>query len=233
MAARTYLDPVHTDISDLATGSQEAGGRHVFMASRQKLPLRGEVAREGPVPDGSLPVDVFRRDSGARLGQFAAEPQSLDRLQELLDRPRRVGLGCQAESPGLVGHLVVLIPASDLQHLFGGTEGAAPGGEPVEAWRSSLPEPPDLGGGPPSATAGPEGAGPDEATPEPADGEPEEGMRYGALHLGNVVRFDADRRHRDDFVAEVRDLFRTALEGDLPSVADRLMDELPSSSRDD
>ena len=224
MAARTYLDPVHRDISDLATGSKEAGGRHVFMASRQKLPLRCEVAREGPVPDGSLPVDVFRRDNGARLGQFAAEPRSLDRLEQLLDPARRVGLGCQAEPPGLVGHLVILIPASDLQGLFG--DGQGPGGDAEASWRSSLPEPPDLGGDLP-------GAAPEEASSEPGDEEPEEGMRYGALHLGNVVRFDADRKHRDDFVAEVRDLFRTALEGDLPSVAERLMDELPSSSRDD
>lgn len=226
MAARTYLDPVHTDISDLATGSKEAGGRHVFMASRQKLPLRGEVAREGPVPDGSLPVDVFRRDDGSRLGQFAAEPRSLERLQELLDRPRRIGLGCQAEAPGLVGHLVVLIPASDLQDLFGGSDAPA-AGEVDEAWRSSLPDPPDLGGEQAGSGA------PDEAAAETGGAEAEEGMRYGALHLGNVVRFDADRKHRDDFVAEVRDLFRTALEGDLPSVADRLMDELPTSSRDD
>lgn len=221
MAPKTYLDPIHRDISDLATGSAEAGGRHVFMASRQKLPLRGEVAHEGPVPEGSLPVDVFRRDSGARLGQFAGEPDSLDRLRELLDRPRRVGLGCQAEAPGLVGHLVVLIPASDLQDLFGDAGGAEPVGEPPpEAWRSSLPEPPDLGGegGEETATE-PEGAG--------------ESMRYGALHLGNIVRFESDRKHRNDFVAEVRDLFRTALEGDLPSIAERLMDELPSGSRDD
>lgn len=221
MRARTYLDPVHRDIADLATGSPESGGRHVFMASRQKLPLRGEVAREGPVPHGALPVDVFRRDSGARLGQFAAEPESLDRLKELLGRPRRVGLGCQPEAPGLVGHLVVLIPASDLQDLFGGDDpGAGAPAEPGEDWRASVPEPPDLGGeGDEGSTASSEAS--------------EEGMRYGALHLGNVVRFEADRKHRDDFVAEVRDLFRSALEGDLPSVAERLMDELPSSSRDD
>lgn len=223
MTPRTYLDPVHRDIADLATGSAESGGRHVFMASRQKLPLRGEVAREGPVPDGALPVDVFRRDSGARLGQFAAEPESMDRLKELLDRPRRIGLGCQPEAPGLIGHLVVLIPASDLQDLFGGSGPGGGGesiGEPREEWRASVPEPPDLGG----PDAGEAGDGAESS---------EEGMRYGALHLGNVVRFDADRKHRDDFVAEVRDLFRSALEGDLPSVAERLMDELPSSSRDD
>lgn len=221
MTSRTYLDPIHRDISDLATGSAEAGGRHVFMASRQKLPLRGEVAREGPVPEGSLPVDVYRRDSGARLGQFAGEPDSMERLRELLDRPRRVGLGCQAESPGLVGHLVVLIPASDLQDLFGESGGAGPVAEGTdESWRSSLPEPPDLGGADGEKTA---------TEPEEAG----EGMRYGALHLGNVVRFEADRKHGGDFVAEVRDVFRTALEGDLPSIADRLMDELPSSARDD
>lgn len=222
MRATTYLDPVHRDIADLTTGSPESGGRHVFMASRQKLPLRGEVAREGPVPRGALPVDVFRRDSGARLGQFAAEPESLDRLKELLGSPRRVGLGCQPEAPGLVGHLVVLIPAADLQDLFGGNApGAETPAEPEEDWRASVPEPPDFGGG--------EGDG---ATAEAPDAS-EEGMRYGALHLGNVVRFESDRKHRDDFVAEVRDLFRSALEGDLPSVAERLMDELPSSSRDD
>lgn len=239
----TYLDPVHRDISDLAERQDAEGGQFVFLASRQRVPLRTEVGGEGPAPEGAAPVDVYRRDTDVRLGRFAAEPGSAGELRELFDDPRRIGLGVHEEAPGLVGYLVALVPVDELEGLTGEGLGEGPGGSlgsggkgasggeagpggglPWEGepdWKESVPEPPELGDGP-------ELEGAERPAPEEADG-----ARFGALHLGNVVRFDDDREHPGDFVEEARDVFRTALEGDLPSVSERLMDDLAAASLDE
>lgn len=243
----TYIDTTYRDVSHIAAGDQ-GEGRFVFMASRQRLPLRTELDGEGPLPEGAVPVQVFRRDTGRRLGQFAADEDSLDDLRGLLEKPRRLGMGCREEYPGLVGQLVVLVPASVVADLFDGL-----GGSDDEPWKESLPEPPELesgpgapelaGGGPEAGDlpGGPEGPGtepddpdaaPDEPGEEPAAGD-EEGMRFGALPLGNVVRFEDDREHPGEFVEEATDIFEAALEGDLPPVSDRLIGELAAESSAD
>lgn len=239
----TYLDPVHRDISELAERKRAEDGKFVFLASRQRLPLRTSVGGEGPAPEGAVPVDVHRRDTDARLGRFAADPGSADELRELFAKPRRIGLGVHEESPGLVGHLVALIPVDELEGLtdggdLPGGQGGLPGpggdgaagdpgggqglpwqGEPD--WKESVPDPPELGEGPDLGGA---------ERPSPDD---DEEARFGALHLGNVVRFADDREHPGDFVDEARDVFRTALEGDLPSVSERLIEELAAASLDE
>lgn len=223
----TYLDPVPRDIGHLSEDHGQADGRFVFMASRQAVPLRTEIAEDGPVPEDSTPIEVYRRDTGGRLGLFAADENSLDGLRDLFDTPRRLGMGCREESPGLVGHLVALVPASELGDLGG--PAAGPGGpEGAEPdWKASLPEPPELGDG--VAAAGPE-----PSTGDAADGDDDvEHMRFGAVQLGTVVRFASDRKHPADFSREARDLFKTALKGGLPPVSERLMEELPAPSRDE
>lgn len=243
----TYIDPVHRDISELAERQREDDGRFVFLASRQRVPLRTEVGGEGPAPEGAVPVDVFRRDTDARLGRFAADPASAEDLRELFAKPRRVGLGVHEEAPGLVGHLVALIPVDELEGLTGDGDlpggagggpmgpggGGAPGGgagpdgdgglpwEGEPDWKESVPEPPELGEGPEIGGA---------ERPSPGEGDE---ARFGALHLGNVVRFSDDREHPGEFVDEARDVFRTALEGDLPSVSERLIEELAAASLDE
>lgn len=221
----TYLDPVPRDIGHLSEDHTDADGRFVFMASRQAVPLRTEVAEDGPVPQGAVPVEVYRDDTEGRLGLFAADRDSLDSLRALFASPRRLGMGCREESPGLVGHLVALVPASELGDLGGPSAGpAAAEGEP--AWKASLPEPPDLG-------HGVEAADPTAST-EQEDGDDDiEHMRFGAVQLGTVVRFASDREHPADFAREARDLFKTALKGDLPPISERLMEELPAPSRDE
>lgn len=247
----TYIDTTYRDVSHIASG-KEGDGRFVFLASRRALPLRTEVDGDGPVPDGAVAVQVYRRDTGARVGQFAADEGSLEDLRSLLSEPRRLGMGCREEYPGLVGQLVVLVPASVVAKLFGGL-----GGEPEEPWKQSLPTPPDLdqsvgpdvpgmeeddgiagagaGSGPGlegdaagGAAPGDPGAAPGDADAgdEDDDEEATSRMRFGALPLGNVVRFADDREHTGQFVKEATDMFEVALEGDLPPVSDRFLEEL-------
>lgn len=218
----TYFDPTHRDVSQIMDGSA-SDARFVFMASRNPVPLRAEVAGEGPVPEGAIPVEVFRRDTGSRVGLFAATEESLDELRSLFDRPRRLGMGCQEEDPGLVGQLLVLVPISALSE---GLRELGSGEE--EPWRDSLPEPPELGGQEEEVLeAASSGDHPDEV------GEDGEQMRFGALHLGDVVRFESDRTHPGSFVEEAMDLFETAVGGNLPPVAERLLEKLAAPSLDE
>lgn len=241
----TYLDPTYRDISDAMREQDE--DRFVFMASRQPLPLHPQVADEGPVPEDAVPVEVYRRDRGSRIGQFAASEDSLEELRVLFQEPRRVGMGCREEQPGVVGQLMVLMPVSELGDMLGEA-----GVDQDEAWRESLPEPPDLdldsdlagpgelGGGPEGMPGGgdpgglPDGTGPGDGLSGDDELADEAGrMKFGALHLGNVVRFDADRVHRGDFVQEAVDMFEKALHGDLPPLSDRLVEELAAAPLDD
>lgn len=219
----TYFDPTNRDVSQIMDGS-ETDGRFVFMASRNPVPLRAEVVSEGPVPEGAIPVEVYRRDTGSRVGLFAATEESLDELRALFDRPQRLGMGCQEQDPGMVGQLLVLVPISALSE---GLRELSSGRE-EEPWRDSLPEPPELG-----ETGGEEQffeAASDEELDEPEEGEQ---MRFGALHLGDVVRFQSDRSHPGSFVEEAMDLFETAVGGDLPPVAERLLEKLAAPSLDE
>lgn len=237
----TYLDPIHRDISDLTEAGETE--RFVFLGSRRPLPLRAQVGGEGPAPEDGVHIQVFRGDTGSRLGQFLAYDDGVDDMLALFERPRRVGLSCREEYPGLVGQLVVLIPVSELADLTrGDLPQMGPNAEGDEAWRQSVPEPPQLEAGP-SSGGGPAGGALEPGAPGApgASGEPDlpgadedldedQPLRFGAVHLGNVVRFEADREHPDDFVDEATDLFETALEGDLPPVTDRLMDELAAGA---
>lgn len=228
----TYLDPTYREITGFA--EQQGDERFVFMGSREPVPLGTERSGGAPVPEGAVPIEVRRKDLDRRLGQFAAAEESLDELEALFEKPRRLGMGCRREYPGVVGQLVVLVPVSDLGGLFGSS--GATGRDGSEAWRESLDEPPELGDagpapgpavGGPGATAGEPAAGEGPDGGEPGDDfDVDERMRFGALHLGNVVRFEEDREHPDAFVEEATSMFREALRGDLPPVSDRLIREL-------
>jgi hypothetical protein len=203
------MDPTHRDARDIRTG--RADSEVVFVGTRNRIALDTDLDPGRPVPEGTVSVQILRKDTGVPIGQFAAVEGSLDRFRQLFVEPRQVGLSCVQEYPGVVGQLLVLLPPVALSELQG--EGASPSDD--EDWRASLDDEPDLGsadGDPPSAA-----------------GEEHEDQ-LAALHAGNVVRFAADREHPDSLTREAAGLLRDALEGPLPPLAERLIEELASSA---
>lgn len=229
----TYLDPTYRDVTDVNADRDDK--RFVFLGTRQAVPLRTEVEEEALAPEGTVAVQVYRRDVGSRIGQFAAPRDGLERFRRVLEQPRRIGMGCTAEYPGLVGQLLALVPISDLGELLGNLEE-----EPDQPWKENLPEPPELETGGPGAPPGMEGghdpvldgAGDDEGF-EGASPEDAGRTGWGALHLGNVVRFEDDRVYRGAFLKEATDMFRKAVKGDLPHISERLIDELAANAPTD
>lgn len=220
------MDPTHRDARDV----RRTGGETdvVFVGTKSLVPLDTELDDDRLVPDGTVSVRLLRRDTGAPIGQFAASEDTVQQLRGLLLEPRQLGLSCAEEYPGVVGQLLVLLPPSELEGLMGGGEG-----RPEEDWRRSLDQVPDLSdeaaAGPPAGAAAPP---PDPDGPGPGDAGEDD--RLAALHAGNVVRFEADRAHPGNLAREAADLLREALEGPLPPLSDRLIEELAhGASADD
>lgn len=227
------MDSTHRDARDVRSVNDETDV--VFVGTRSLIPLTTELDDQRPVPSGTVSVRLLRRDTGVPIGQFAAAEEAVDQLRGLLRKPRQLGMSCAEEYPGVVGQLLVLLPPSELGGLLG-----ASGSEPDEAWRQSLDDVPDLSAG---ATAGPS-AGEPEAPPAARGHAPPEGEEAGpggegeddrlaALHAGNVVRFSADREHPASLAREAADLLREALEGPLPPLSDRLIEELAHGASTD
>lgn len=207
----TYMDPTHRDAREIRTGRGDPNV--VFVGTRNRIPLDTDLELDRPVPEGTVSVRIFRRDTGARIGQFAALEDSLDGLRGLFEEPRQVGMSCVEEYPGVVGQLLVLLPPIALSELLG--EGSTASDE--EDWRASLDEDPDLGAAGTDANAG----------KDPEDDQ------LAALHAGNVVRFAADRQHPESLTREAADLLRDALEGPLPHLSERLIEELAAGASSD
>jgi hypothetical protein len=195
------MDPTHRDAREIRTGRGDPDV--VFVGTRDRIALDTDLDPERPVPEGTVSVQILRRDTGIPIGQFAAVRGTLDRLRGLFSEPRQVGLSCVEEYPGVVGQLLVLLPPMTLSELVGETPSPSD-----EAWRQSLDDEPDLG----------------DASREDAEHEDQ----LAALHAGNVVRFAADREHPDSLTREAADLLRDALQGPLPPLSERLIEELAS-----
>jgi hypothetical protein len=65
--------------------------------------------------------------------------------------------------------------------------------------------------------------GEDESGDEDAD-LPED--RQAAVFLGQIVRFDHDRKHPGDLALETMDVLRTIVQGDVSEVVDKVLEDL-------
>lgn len=155
------------------------------------------VATAEPVPLTVAALDDPRAPEGSALASYidgrlvarCAMPRgSIDRLMELglLEHPVPLGLVAFEAEPGLQCRLLALVPASDIEE-----EETA-----NEPWRESVPSF-------------------EERMAADGDGEGEN-PSFAAILLGNIVRFDRDRRHRDSLVQEAIDVLQRIVGGGAP-----------------
>jgi hypothetical protein len=116
----------------------------------------------------------------------------------LFQRPVRLALAAREEPPGLQCQLYALVEIHD-GLLEEGDE------EPEAPWASSVP-----------------GAGYEAATTEDDDGED----RQAAVFLGQIIRFEKDRKHPGDLALETMDVLRTIVEGEVSEVVDKVLEDL-------
>jgi hypothetical protein len=155
------------------------------------------VATAEPVSLTVAALDDPRAPEGSALGSYidgrlvarCAMPRgSIDRLMELglLENPVPLGLVAFEAEPGLQCRLLALVPAADIEE-----EETAD-----EPWRESVPS--------------------FEERMAAEDGDSGENPSFAAILLGNIVRFDRDRKHKDSLVQEAIDVLQRIVGGGGP-----------------
>ncbi|HTL04505.1 MAG TPA: hypothetical protein VL241_02075 [Gemmatimonadales bacterium] len=181
-------------------------------ATDRPLPLRLESIEDERAPDGMACIGAFL---GPKLvARCVVPPDAAAFLLErgLFNEPVRLALAAREEPPGLQCQLFALIelPAD---FLAGGEEGEA-----AAPWADSVP----------GAAYDREvsGGGAEDEAPGAGDDESAEGERQAAVFLGQIIRFDKDRRHPDDLALETMDVLRTIVQGDVSEVVDKVLEDL-------
>jgi len=171
----------------------------VVAATNRALPLRVEPLADDRVPDGMTCLASYL---GNRLIARCAVPheavESLERF-ELFRDPVHLLLAAREEPPGLQCRLFALV---DLP------EDAEDDDKP-EPWAASVP-------GPAYEEAVRESGGDGDST----------SPRQAMVFLGQIIRFDRDRKHRDNLAQEAADILRRIVEGEAVEVVDKVLEDL-------
>lgn len=182
-------------------GNQPPSADSVIVATEEALPLRLERMPDDP----SLGKDLIVLGSflGDRLVARCAVPPAAAAMiedQALLRDPVRLVLAVREAAPGLQCQLFALVtmPADG--------EDAEPDPEP---WAASLP-----------------GASYDRETGYAVPGAERDEAAQAAVLLGQIVRFERDRRYPASLPDEAVDVLSAIVQGKLVEVVDKLLDDL-------
>lgn len=181
-------------------------------ATDRPLPVRLEPIEDERAPDGMSCIGAFL---GPKLvARSVVPPDAAAFLLErgLFSEPVRLALAAREEPPGLQCQLFALIQLPP--DFFSGGED----GEEASPWADSVP-----GSAYDREVAGAPAEAADEG--EPGEEEPGEG-RQAAVFLGQIIRFDKDRRHPDDLALETMDVLRTIVQGEVSEVVDKVLEDL-------
>lgn len=165
----------------------------------------GEVDDER-IPDGMVCMGAFL--AGRLIARSIVPPEMLADLshRNVFQEPVRIALAAVERDPGLQCRLFALLPADQVEEED----------EDEEPWAASVPKFEDV-------------VAEQEEEEEDEDEEAqEEEERVYPLLLGNIVRFNRDRKHPDDLAAEAADVLQTIIADDRPlsNIVDKLLDDL-------
>jgi hypothetical protein len=188
-------------------------------ATDRPLPIRLAPIEDERAPDGMSCIGSFL---GPKLvARCVVPPDAAAFLLErgLFTNPVRLALAAREEPPGLQCQLFALVelPGDFFNRSEDDEEGESPWAEsvPGAAYDRAV-------HGEPSSEEDPEEVG--EA--DPSDPPGEEVDRQAAVFLGQIIRFEKDRKHPDDLALETMDVLRTIVQGDVSEVVDKVLEDL-------
>jgi hypothetical protein len=190
-------------------------------ATDRPLPIRLATIEDERAPDGMSCIGSFL---GPKLvARCVVPPDAAAFLLErgLFSNPVRLALAAREESPGLQCQLFALVELPG--DFFNRSEDEE---EAESPWADSVP-----GAAYDRAVSGEEPGGEDEDgdgeddaddTAEAAD----DADRQAAVFLGQIIRFEKDRKHPGDLALETMDVLRTIVQGDVSEVVDKVLEDL-------
>ena len=197
-------------------------------ATDRPLPLRLATIEDERAPDGMACIGSFL---GPKLvARCVVPPDAAAFLLErgLFAQPVRLALAAREEAPGLQCQLFALV---DLPGDFFDTpdeeeESASPWADsvPGTAYDRAMQEGPVHRAGDAGADDADDAEDEDEEDDEDAEDSGRE--RQAAVFLGQIIRFDHDRKHPDDLALETMDVLRTIVQGDVSEVVDKVLEDL-------
>jgi len=182
-------------------------------ATDRPLPLRLQSIEDERAPDGMACIGSFL---GPKLvARCVVPPDAAAFLLErgLFTHPVRLALAAREEPPGLQCQLFALVELPP-DFFAGGEEGDEPA-----PWADSVP-------GASYDRERFEESGEAEGEARVDGDEDAEDGRQAAVFLGQIIRFDKDRRHPGDLALETMDVLRTIVQGDVSEVVDKVLEDL-------
>jgi|KBSSwiStaDraftv2_1062776.scaffolds.fasta_scaffold173453_3 hypothetical protein len=200
-------------------------------ATDRPLPLRLATIEDERAPDGMACIGSFL---GPKLvARCVVPPDAAAFLLErgLFAQPVRLALAAREEPPGLQCQLFALVdlPGDFFEAAEDEEEGASPWADsvPGTAYDRAVQDGPLS-----SAAADDEEIDDDESDDDDEDedeADDEENLphdRQAAVFLGQIIRFEHDRKHPQDLALETMDVLRTIVQGDVSEVVDKVLEDL-------
>lgn len=192
-------------------------------ATDRPLPIRLASIEDERAPDGMSCIGSFL---GPKLvARCVVPPDAAAFLLErgLFTNPVRLALAAREESPGLQCQLFALVelPGDFFNNADDDEEAESPWADsvPGAAYDRAVSDDPADGG-----EDGAEDEGPSDADDAGEAGE--EADRQAAVFLGQIIRFEKDRKHPGDLALETMDVLRTIVQGDVSEVVDKVLEDL-------
>jgi len=190
-------------------GAPEERPSTVLAATDQPVPIEVREVADDRVPDGMTCLGTFL--DGTLVARCAVPPGAAEFFAEqgLFAVPRQLVLSAREADPGLRCELYALVPLPER-----GMPSAED--EPEEPWAVSVPSFED-------AMAAAED---DDDEADDADGE---GHPMAAVLLGQIVRFQRDRKHPESLPLETIDILARIVSGRVVEVVDKVLEDLLGS----
>ena len=177
----------------------QAKQEHVLVGTAAPVKLDVRPVEHHLTPDNTVCIGTFH--DGRMIGRCAIPDESVGDFLEmdLFDEPVALALNVRLGGPGVEGSLLALVPMEQT--------GEVEESESDEPWRASVP----------GASFDNDDAGlPDGASANQLVG----------IFLGEIVRFDRDRKNSDSLLREAADMLAGVIRGQVGSVVDRVIEDL-------
>ncbi len=190
------------DFRDDQAGEPAEGRPGAVLATTDEpVPLDVREIPDERVPEGMTCLGTYL--DGTLVARCAVPPGAVDYFSRhgVFSSPRQLVLAAREEDPGLRCELYAIVPMPE-QDLEDEDEDAEP-------WADSVPS-----------------SNYERAVAEAEDETDEEGAPMAAVLLGQIVRFQKDRKHPESLPLETVDVLARIVSGRVVEVVDKVIEDL-------